>query len=243
MSEFKYYRPNSFPPLIKNLIIINVLVWIAQLMFQSYDLTSKLALYPVDTPFFNPYQIATHMFAHSDLTPRGGPDFSHIGFNMFSLWLFGRKLENSWGPKRFLFFYIISGIGAAACHLLIQHLRFDMGAIQDYNIALMSNNEALIAEARQNVDFLASVVGASGAIMGVMAAFAYLFPNTELYFPFIGLPIKAKWLVLGFAALDLFGGVGRANGDNVAHFAHLGGAITGFIIVYFWNKTNRKTFY
>src|SRR6266542_1058547 len=132
MSEFRQYRPNNFPPIVKNLIIINVLVWTAQQIFdQKYHLTEKIALYPIMPPQlkeiltrspdfsdyygFHPFQIATHMFAH-------GPVY-HILFNMFALWMFGRILENVWGAKRFLLFYLVCGVGAAACHLAIQYFR------------------------------------------------------------------------------------------------------------------------
>ena len=127
--------------------------------------------------------------------------------------MFGRILENVWGPKRFLFFYLACGVGAAAAHLAMQYLMHDD----------------------------ASAVGASGAIMGVFVGFAYLFPNTELMIIPIPIPIKAKWAVLGLAAYDLF--LGYSGGDNVAHFAHLGGALTGFILVLIWNRTNRRKFY
>jgi membrane associated rhomboid family serine protease len=208
MSDFRSYRADSFPPIIKNLLIINVLVFVAQnLLPAEYLVTGRLALWPVKSDFFYPYQIATHMFTHAS--------FTHLLFNMFSLWIFGQVLENVWGPKRFLFFYLVCGVGAAALHLLIQYLT-GSGA---------------------------PTVGASGAIMGLMAAFAYLFPNRELYIMFIPVPVKAKWAVLGYAAIDLFGGVAKVSGDNTAHFAHLGGAITGFILVLIWNKTGRKRFY
>ncbi len=214
MSNVRFTRPDNFPPVVKNLIIINVLVWIAQLSLdKQYSLTNILALWPVGTELFKPYQIATHMFAHAAYDGFGRIVFYHILFNMFALWMFGRILENVWGPKRFLLFYFICGIGAAAAHLLIQYLN---GGI-------------------------APVVGASGAIMGVFAAFAYLFPNTEMYFLFSPFPIKAKWMVIGLAAFDLFGGI--SGGDNIAHFAHLGGALTGFILVLIWNRTNRRRFY
>lgn len=208
MAAYQPYRHDAFPPIVKNLIIINVLVFLAQNLLPSeYLVTGRLALWPINSEFFASYQVATHMFTH------GG--FSHILFNMFSLWMFGRVLENVWGPKRFLLFYLICGVGAAAVHLLVQHLT-GSGA---------------------------PTVGASGAIMGIMAAFAYLFPNTELFIMFIPVPIKAKWAVLGYAAIDLFGGVANFSGDNIAHFAHLGGALTGFIIVLIWNKQNRGRFY
>lgn len=215
MSNFRYYRPNNFPPIVKNLIIINVLVWIAQLIFdkQGKGLTDFLALYPIQTEVFKPYQIATHMFAHAAYNIHGGIVFYHILFNMFGLWMFGRVLENVWGPKRFLIFYLVCGVGAAITHLGVQYFTGGYSA----------------------------AVGASGAVMGIFAAFAYLFPNTELYIMFIPVPVKAKWAVLGLAAIDLFGGV--TGGGSIAHFAHLGGALTGLILVLIWNKTNRKRFY
>ncbi len=245
MSDFKYYRPNNFPPVVKNLIIINVLVWIAEQMLESqYHIMERISLYPVmperlhqilvsggvyaSFERFQPYQIATHMFAH-------GPIY-HILFNMFALWMFGRILENVWGGKRFLLFYLVCGVGAAACHLIIQYFRCEeLLHVLDTN-PIDPRISTLIGAA-------APAVGASGAIMGVLVAFAYLFPNTELYIMFIPIPIKAKWAVLGMAAIDLFGGAANISGDNIAHFAHLGGAITGFILVLIWNKTNRKTFY
>jgi membrane associated rhomboid family serine protease len=178
-------------------------VFLAQMVF---GITGILMLWPFDSGNFGPYQIATHMFSHGSI--------GHIFFNMFSLWVFGKELENRWGPKRFLFFYLVCGVGAAVLHLIIQYLS-DAGA---------------------------PVLGASGAVMGVVVAFGYLFPNTQLFLFPLPVPIKAKWLVLGYVFIDLFSGVsGRATG--VAHFAHLGGALTGFILVLIWNKTGRKRFY
>jgi membrane associated rhomboid family serine protease len=203
----RYYRQEPFPPIVKNLIIINVLVFIAQMTLKDYQLTERLGLWPVNTPMFEPYQIATHMFSH------GG--FTHILFNMFGLWMFGRVLENVWGPKRFLLFYLICGVCAAAAHLAVQYFTGDISV----------------------------AVGASGAIMGIFAAFGYLFPNTELFLMFIPIPIKAKWAMIGMAAIDLFGGLGVFGNSGVAHFAHLGGALAGFILVVIWNKTNRRGFY
>jgi rhomboid-like protein len=219
MSDFKYYKPNNFPPIVKNLIIINVLVWIAQLIFDKQGgvfteaLTNKIALFPIGTDQFKPYQIATHMFAHASYDPGGHVIVYHILFNMLVLWMFGRILENVWGPKRFLLFYLVCGVGAAAAHLAVQYFTGGYSA----------------------------AVGASGALMGIMVAFAYLFPNTELYLMFIPIPIKAKWAVIAYVVYDLVFGI--YGSDNVAHFAHLGGAITGFILVLIWNKTNRNSFY
>lgn len=245
MSDFRYYRPGNFPPIVKNLIIINVIVWIAeQILEKQYHIAERISLYPImpkklhdilvyngvyaDFEKFQPYQIATHMFAH-------GPLF-HILFNMFALWMFGRILENVWGGKRFLLFYLICGVGAALCHLAIQYFRCE----QLLEVIQANPNDPRIATL---LGAAAPAVGASGAIMGLLVAFAYLFPNTELYIMFIPIPVKAKWAVLGMAAIDLFGGVANMSGDNIAHFAHLGGALTGFILVMIWNKTNHKTFY
>ncbi|HET7896325.1 MAG TPA: rhomboid family intramembrane serine protease [Flavisolibacter sp.] len=208
MSNFRFTRPDNFPPVVKWLIIVNVLVFLAQNTFGSqFALTERFALWPIGSPYFQPYQIFTHMFTHGSM--------GHIFFNMFALWMFGKILENMWGPKRFLNFYLISGIGAAVVHLSVQYF---MGGE-------------------------APAVGASGAIMGVLVAFGYLFPNTELFILFIPFPIKAKWAVIGYVAIDLFGGIANFSGDNIAHFAHLGGALTGFILVLLSNKGNRQRFY
>lgn len=230
MNNFRFTRPDTFPPIVKNLIIINVLVFVAQLTIRSpFSFTEAVMLYPVQHEQFRPYQIATHMFAHAPSL------IIHILFNMFGLWMFGRILENVWGGKRFLFFYLACGVGAAFCHLAVQYF-----AWENMEAALTAGNEI---QARKYAASLGPALGASGAVMGIFAAFAFLFPNTEMFIMFIPFPIKAKWAVLGLAAIDLFGGVAKFSGDNVAHFAHLGGAITGFIIVLIWNKTGRKRFY
>ena len=168
------------------------------------------------------------MFAHSP------GSFFHILFNMFGLWMFGRVLENVWGSKRFLLFYLACGVGSAILHLIIQYIRAEQ-LLQ----AVLANDPGF----ERLKGALSPALGASGAVMGIFAAFAYLFPNTELYIMFIPVPVKAKWAVLGLAAIDLFGGVANISGDNIAHFAHLGGAITGFILVLIWNKSNRRKFY
>lgn len=255
MSAFRSIQSNSFPPVIKNLLIINVLVFVGQLTLEnSLHLTEILMLHPwipsnlkialaqtgdLDSMTrFNPYQLFTYMFAHSP------QNIGHIIFNMFALWMFGRILENAWGAKRFLFFYIASGVGAGLFHVAIQYFRLEQA------VNGLTPDQILQGFQSGGQDFIGRVIrplspalGASGAVMGIMAAFGYLFPNTELMIIPIPVPIKAKWLVLGYIALDLFGGITNSSSDNVAHFAHLGGAIVGFIIVYYWNKTNRRTLY
>jgi membrane associated rhomboid family serine protease len=199
------------PTVVLNLIIINALVWIAQILLdKTWGLTDKIALFPYNSGLFKPYQLVTHMFAHASYDGRGGIVFFHILFNMYALWMFGSVLERVWGPKRFLIFYLSCGLVAGLAQLLL-------------------SNEA--------------AVGASGAIMGLLAAFAYLFPNTEFFILPIPFPIKAKYMVIIYAAIDLFGGIRPGKADNIAHFAHLGGMVMGFILVIFWNKTNKKTFY
>jgi membrane associated rhomboid family serine protease len=148
-------------------------------------------------------------------------------------------LENVWGAKRFLIFYLACGIGAAIAHAAVQYFEYKE-VINMINLAL-AQGDTDMATRIENIPSYA--VGASGAVMGVMVAFAFLFPNTEMMMLFLPIPIKAKWVVLGLVAMDLFGGINPSQGDNIAHFAHLGGAITGFIIVFIWNKTNRKTLY
>jgi len=238
MSNFQFTRPSNFPPVVKNLIIINVLVFVAQITMDSqFHITEKLMLYPVMFPQFKPYQVFTHLFAHSPAM------LFHIVFNMFGLWMFGRILENVWGPKKFLFFYLACGLGAAALHILVQYLRYDQ--LEDLWRTAVTAGDTIAAQGYINElsNELGPALGASGAVMGIFIAFGFLFPNTELFLMFIPFPIKAKWVMIGLVAIDLFGGVARVSGDNVAHFAHLGGAFTGFIIVYIWIKTNRKTLY
>lgn len=173
---------------------------------EEEGLKGVLGLWPISSDNFRPYQVFTHMFTHADI--------GHIFFNMFNLWMFGRILESVWGPKKFLTFYLVCGIGSAAAFLAEQY--FTGG--HSY------------------------AIGASGAVMGVMVAFGYLFPNTELMFIFFPVPIKAKWIISAMVAIDLFSGLGKS-GDGIAHWAHLGGAAVGFILVFYWNKTNKKTFY
>jgi len=198
-------------PIVLNLIIINVLVFIIQSMFDGkpvdnnfleLKITSKIALYPYNTEFFKPYQLVTHMFAHGGIF--------HILLNMYALWMFGTMLEKIWGPKRFLIFYLVCGLAAGVAQMFLSH---------------------------------DPAVGASGAIMGLLAAFGYLFPNTQFYIIPFPVPIKAKYLVIIVAALDLFSGLHPGASDDVAHFAHLGGLVMGLILVFIWNKTNKKTFY
>lgn len=234
MSNFGYYRPDAFPPVVKNLLIINGLLFLLQITFPNlggFDLENMLALHDVRSVFFRPHQIVTHMFLHGGI--------SHLFFNMFALWMFGQMLENRFGPKRFLIFYLVSGLGAAILHLTV--LYFELTPVWEAFQTLPAEQQAEYLESplfKLNTPTL----GASGAVFGCLAAFGYLFPNTMIYVYFL-LPIKAKWFVLIYAGLELFMGIRNSAGDNVAHFAHLGGALAGFLLVLFWNKTDRRRFY
>lgn len=226
-------RPGRFqvlPTIIKNLIIINGLVWLAQITIpdQVFPMEENLALHYYKSVFYKPWQLFTYMFMHSP------GNFFHILFNMFALWMFGSTLENLWGPKRFLLFYILCGLGAAFVHMLA--MGYDMSKLQAlYDQGSISPE---MFYGTMNVPTL----GASGAVMGIFAAFAYTFPNAQLFILPIPFPIKAKWALLGLVVLDLFGGVSNQQ-SGVAHFAHIGGALVGIILVMVWNKRNRRTFY
>jgi membrane associated rhomboid family serine protease len=226
----RFIKTNSA---VKIIIGVNVVVYLLQLFFKSYNVTQWGALHFYTSPLFYPHQLITSVFMHDD---RG---FTHILFNMFCLYTFGTMLERVWGAKKFFSFYMICGVGAS----LIMLLSIPFSASQFANSPEGINIAAETGNVIDWYKFNYSALGASGAIMGVEAAFAYLFPNTELMIMFIPVPIKAKYVIPGFILLDLFGGFYRIAGDNVGHFAHLGGALIGFLIVLYWNKTNKKTFY
>jgi membrane associated rhomboid family serine protease len=158
---------------------------------------------------------------------------------MFALWMFGSLLENNWGIGRFIFFYLATGVGAAIAHQLV--LYFQMAPIMEIFKTLPPDQQLeLVYSDRFMVNGI--TIGASGAVFGCLAAFGYLFPNSLIYLYFL-IPIKAKWFVMIYGAIELWMGVKNSAGDNVAHFAHLGGAIVGLIIVFFWNKSNRRSLY
>ena len=226
----------NMPPVVKNLVIINALFFLATIVLEGrgINLYYYLGLFYIDSPFFKPYQLATHFFMH------GG--FFHLFFNMFALIVFGAHLERMWGPKRFLTFYFLTAIGASVLHMTVMWLEV-------YNLvgtAFPGYEEGMIVESAEMShawDIMKiPTVGASGAIYGLIAAFAMLFPNTQLMLLFPPIPIKAKWLALGLAALAVYQGWKSADGDSVAHFAHLGGMIFGFIIVKIWQR-NKNNFY
>jgi membrane associated rhomboid family serine protease len=226
-------RPGGFsvlPVVVKNLLIINGLVWLAQVTIGKDLIVMEdvFALHFWKSEYFKPWQPLTYMFLHSSQS------FFHILFNMFALWMFGSTLENLWGPRRFLVFYLLCGVGAALVH---------MGALW-YDV---SNAKSLLDSGAISPDSYGEILnvptlGASGAVMGIFAAFAYTFPNSQMFIMPIPFPVKAKWALLGLVALDLFGGISNSQG-GIAHFAHLGGAAFGILLLMFWNKKARRTFY
>jgi len=220
-------------PIVFNLLIINVLVYLAQVLITTTNITEWGALHYYKSSLFYPHQFITNIFMHD---PNG---LGHILFNMFTLWMFGMTLERSLGSKRFLIFYLVCGVGAGIFTQLTIPFSADQFSKSAEGLANGMPSADLILAYKEQY----SIIGASGAIMGVMAAYAYLFPNTEMYIMFIPIPIKAKYVIPFFILIDLFMGVRQIAGDNVGHFAHLGGAIIGFLLIFFWNKTDRKTFY
>ena len=227
------FRPRGYsnlPTIVKNLLIINGLVWLAQITIgeRLIGMEETFALFYVKSFYFKPWQAVTYMFLHSPA------NFFHLLFNMFALWMFGSTLENLWGPSRFLIFYLLCGIGAAAVH---------MGALW-YDISQLEPlfRQGLISAEQFEIALNVPTMGASGAVMGIFAAFAYTFPNSEMLILPIPFPIKAKWALLGLALMDLFGGISSQQ-SGIAHFAHLGGAAFGILLVMIWNRGNRRMFY
>lgn len=237
------FRPTGFrilPPVVKNLLIINGLFFLGMISLSSMiNLNDILGLhYPV-SPLFKPHQLVTYMFMH------GG--FGHILFNMFALWMFGNALENVWGPKRFLVYYMITGIGAGLLHLLVMYIQVSnleakidpetiaMVREQGYQIFAEGKNYADPILGKLNALYNSTTVGASGAVFGILLGFGMLFPNSIIYLYF-AIPIKAKYFVMGYGALELIMGFSNNPNDNVAHFAHLGGMIFGYILIMYWKK-------
>lgn len=270
------YRPFAgMPPAVKILIIINVaMFFLTMFVDKTFGINTAniLGLHLPQSIYWWPWQYVTHMFMHGSIT--------HLFFNMFALFMFGRVLESVWGTNRFLVYYFTCGLGAAMLNsavgwyeinhmyeqfeafrntpepgLLADFVRSQLGQqtagwIWEVVDAWTNNPDSAqyiqsgeqifqrIIEMKINVP----TIGASGAVFGILLAFGMLFPNTELYMMFIPIPIKAKYFVIGYGLLEFFLGLQNSAGDNVAHFAHLGGMLFGFILIRFWSR-NKKTFY
>ena len=277
------FRPRGFsllPTLVKNLLIINGLMFVAQIVAEksfSISLEDSLGLHYPGSMAFKPWQFITYMFLHGS--------FGHLFFNMFALWMFGYALENIWGPKRFIFYYLVTGIGAAMVHYLVIFLEINPTVVmldgliadptapaifdfisqttlqinqysgdiylqfQKFQEALEAlaynpeNRQALLIARNFLVDYreyymsLPNVIGASGAVFGILLAFGMLFPNTLIYIYFF-FPLKAKYFVIIYGLIELFYGFSGAD-SNVAHFAHLGGMVFGFFLILYWKKKGR----
>ncbi len=217
----------NIPDIVKHLIILNVLIFIGSQFVGglAYDV---LALHYPKNDLFGVWQVFTHMFMHGSI--------SHILFNMFGLWMFGSPLAQMWGKNKFLFFYLSTGVGAAALQLLVYHLQIQ-GWVEDL-VAQGFVLDEIYASLQQQTQSLFHVrmVGASGALYGVLVAFAFMFPNAELMMIFLPIPIKAKYFVPLILVMDLFFGFSSYSMGPIAHFAHVGGAVTGFLMMWYWKR-------
>lgn len=242
----------NITPTVKQLLIINVIFYIGSQVIGEH-IYEIFSLYFFENAKFHFWQPLTHMFMHAQM-----PNITHLLFNMFALYSFGSALETFWGPKKFLFFYISCGLGAALLHLGVNYYEFHSGLDHLITEGFSKTdiysllNEGKIDTRWQDVignagvnklasSYLVPAVGASGAIYGLLVAFAYMFPNAQLGLMFIPIPIKAKYFVPGILLIDLFlgfkGDAIFSGGSGIAHFAHLGGAITGFLMMFYWKKT------
>jgi rhomboid-like protein len=217
-----------------NLIAINVVLFAISFLYPPVQYALSLHYlfnthHYIENSSFQPFQVITHMFMHGSI--------SHIFFNMFGLYMFGTVLERVWGAKRFLLFYFITGFGAVVLHMLVQAI-----IVHNFTGSFDPTAAQINAEPGVMETYFSSTVGASGALFGILIGFGMLFPNTELMLLFFPVPIKAKYFVTMYVILELYMGISMSRGDNVAHFAHLGGALFGFILVKIWNR-NRDYLY
>jgi membrane associated rhomboid family serine protease len=277
--SYQQYRPTGFkllPDVVKNLLIINVLMYLATVVFREsfgIDLVRFLGLFFIGSDYFQPFQFVTHLFMHGSVM--------HIFANLFALWMFGNVLENVWGGKKFLIFYLVTGLGAALIHsgvvfwevMSLQNEASNVLALEspekfalfvrkniplqylnpEYTYAVQSvmnswldqpQNTTYMYRASQlmqeYITFKMNIptVGASGAVFGVLLAFGMMFPNTVIYLYF-AIPVKAKYFVILYGILELYLGIRASVTDNVAHFAHLGGMLFGYLLIKYWNRPKR----
>ncbi|MEQ9186969.1 MAG: rhomboid family intramembrane serine protease [Cryomorphaceae bacterium] len=275
---------SMMPPIVKNLLIINGLMFLATWTFETsmgIDLRDMLGLHYFQSEKFSPIQIVTYMFMHGDL--------SHIFFNMFAVWMFGSAIENVWGSKRFLIYYLLTGFGAAFLHYVTIYIdmaplidqmntfievprggdlvaftevhpwgnyidKFQFPEIYDRTLRFIYETIPVLrihpddpdALGESSIFFqhylehfmnLPNVVGASGSLFGILLAFGMMFPNMRMFMIFLPIPIKAKYFVIGYGVMELVSAIQNNPGDNVAHFAHLGGMLFGFIIIKIWERS------
>ena len=237
---------NQIPPITKNLLILNILMFLGTIVADSYgiDLARYLGLHFVLSDHFNLAQLFTYMFMH------GG--FTHLFFNLFAVWMFGRILEQVWGPKRFLTFYIVCGVGAGLIQELVVGIQYfittsgmpaeAVDVVLREGAAALEQNKNFVNPDLANLNLIINglTVGASGAVYGILLGFGMLFPNEKMFIFPLPIPIPAKYFVAGYALIELFSGMANNPSDNVAHFAHLGGMIFGFILIMYWRNQNRR---
>ena len=229
----------NLTPAVKNIIIINVLIYLA--CFVVPGLNDALTGYYFASPNFRPWQIVTHMFMHSM------DDFTHIFFNMYALYLFGTALENYWGTKRFVIYYMVCGVGAFFLHMGVNFLEIqkiiqslstsEVNDVMERNPEFWSHYNSHMKDLYHAIN--SGVVGASGAVFGVLLGFGMLFPNTELMLLFPPIPLKAKYFVMIYGAIEFYLAMRQTTGDNVAHYAHLGGMLFGYLLLKYWQKNSK----
>lgn len=223
---------NNIPTVTKNLLIINALMFLGTVVAQSYgiNLERYLGLHFFLAKDFNAAQLITYTFMHAG--------FTHLFFNMFAVWMFGRILEQVWGPKRFLFYYLVCGIGAGLIQEVVQYIHYEtvLSAYDSVNTGIS------IIPMKEYLNMM-TTVGASGAVYAILLGFGMLFPNQQMFIFPLPFPIRAKYFVIGYALIELYAGLANNPSDNVAHFAHLGGMIFGFILIVYWRNKNRDNGY
>lgn len=257
---------SNLPPVVKNLLIVNIImflaVWMLPVILRSWGLDVRLedllGMHYLGSEKFNLIQLITYLFMHAPF-----PNFSHIFFNMFAVFMFGPILEQIWGPRKFLMYYLVTGIGAGLVQQLFWFMDMEgvfaamdvaistgssdvlvpyLDKLSSYfrftgDIAQMPSADVLMMKAQLQDSLL--TIGASGAVFGILLAFGWLFPEQRLFLLFLPIPIRARYFVVGYAVLELFLGVSSFRGDNVAHFAHLGGMLFGLLLILFWRKQGR----
>lgn len=216
MSSYGVQR--SLPPAVQNLLIANAVAFLAMLVLDRAAILEYFALFPAGSPFFRFWQPLTYMFLHAD--------FSHLFFNMFALWMFGRGLEWEMGTRRFLVYYFVCGVGAALIQLLM--MQIDLAGLPEHSLAYYHY-------------LWTPTLGASGAVFGLLLAFGMLHPNATIMLLIPPIPMKAKWFVVIYGLLELFLGMSGSM-DNVAHFAHLGGMFWGWLLLMWWHYKARRRF-
>ncbi|MBO4593916.1 MAG: rhomboid family intramembrane serine protease [Bacteroidaceae bacterium] len=213
----------KMPPITKNLLVVNVLLFLAMrlLLNNGIDLNDILGLHFFKSDSFMPYQLITYMFMHAN--------FEHIFFNMLAFWMFGRVLEQVWGPRKYLLFYLVCGVGAGLCQELVQYIEYTSQHLDTFKTVTDGTSSMPMSEYLN----LWTTVGASGAVYGILLGFGMTFPNERILLLIPPMPLKAKYLVIGYAVIELLSGLG-SSGSNVAHFAHLGGMLFGLGLILYW---------